>query len=125
MAATPTAAAAPAASAPVPSYFHKSLAGKIGDKYSVTFDLKNVDGVLSGTYRYDNRRTSATVHDERLYLQVRDGVDYSDSLSGSFEAAVSDILVVSYSVVDHQFELLFIEGECCGSTQWTFGPRKP
>ena len=39
-----------------PVYFHKYFAGKIGNQYAFTMDLKNVDGTLSGKYRYTGRR---------------------------------------------------------------------
>jgi hypothetical protein len=67
---------------------------------------------------------STTVHDEQLYLLVQDGVDYSKEISGHFEAAVGDIVTVSYSVVDGTFDVGFKEGECCGNTEFTFVRRK-
>ncbi|KAG8150669.1 hypothetical protein [Burkholderia catarinensis] len=35
-----------------PRYFHKTFAGRIGDRYAFTMDIKNVDGRLTGRYRY-------------------------------------------------------------------------
>lgn len=65
-----------------------------------------------------------TVHDETLYLLVRDGVDLSKPLSGSFEGLAEGILVVSYAFFDQRFELKFILGSCCDSTTWTFSKSK-
>ena len=67
---------------------------------------------------------STTVWDEHLYLLVRDGVDYSKEISGHFEAAVGDIVTVSYSVVDGTFDISFRDGQCCGDTEFTFVRRK-
>ncbi|WP_244122681.1 hypothetical protein [Burkholderia metallica] len=33
-------------------YFHKRFAGRIGGRYAFTMDVKNVDGKLTGSYRY-------------------------------------------------------------------------
>ena len=68
--------------------------------------------------------TATIVLDERLYLLVRDGVDYTAPLSGSFMSSASDIIVVSYSLVDKTISMQFKDGQCCGGTTWTFGPRK-
>jgi hypothetical protein len=65
-----------------------------------------------------------TVEDEQLYLLVKDGVDYSKEISGNFDAAVSDIITVSYSVVSGTFDVTFTEGQCCGVTIFTFSRRK-
>ncbi|WJZ79338.1 hypothetical protein QEN71_41650 (plasmid) [Paraburkholderia sabiae] len=42
-------------------YFHKTFAGRIGDRYAFTMDLKNVDGRLSGSYRYDGKRNDISL----------------------------------------------------------------
>lgn len=39
-----------------PQYFHKTLAGRIGDRNAFTMSLKNVDGRLTGRYRYTGQR---------------------------------------------------------------------
>lgn len=39
-----------------PQYFHKTLAGRIGDRYAFTMNLKNVDGRLTGRYRHAGQR---------------------------------------------------------------------
>ncbi len=39
-----------------PAYFHKTFSGRIGDRYAFVMDLKNVDGVLTGSYRYAGKR---------------------------------------------------------------------
>jgi hypothetical protein len=39
-----------------PQYFHKTFAGRIGDRYAFTMDLKNVDGRLMGSYRHAGER---------------------------------------------------------------------
>jgi hypothetical protein len=39
-----------------PQYFHKTFAGRIGGRYAFTMDLKNVDGRLTGSYRYAGKR---------------------------------------------------------------------
>ncbi len=39
-------------------FFHKQLAGKIGGRYAFTMDLKDVDGQLSGSYRYAGKPSS-------------------------------------------------------------------
>lgn len=62
------------------------------------------------------------VADERVYLAVRDGVDYSRALSGSFMASAGDIMTLSYSLVDKTVSIEFEEGECCDGSTWTFGP---
>lgn len=64
-----------------------------------------------------------TVSDKQLYLLVKDGVDYSSMLAGSFLGSDGDILVVSYSIADKNFEFQLIDGGCCGGSTWTFGPR--
>lgn len=42
-------------------YFHKFYSGKIAGKYAFTMDLKNIDGKLSGLYRYAGKT-------DQLYL---------------------------------------------------------
>ncbi|WP_249744949.1 hypothetical protein [Burkholderia pyrrocinia] len=39
-----------------PQYFHKTFAGRIGSRYAFTMDIKNVDGRLTGSYRYAGKR---------------------------------------------------------------------
>lgn len=39
-----------------PQYFHKTFAGRIGDRYAFTMNLKNVDGRLTGSYRHAGKR---------------------------------------------------------------------
>lgn len=67
---------------------------------------------------------NTTVSDEHLYLMVQDDVDYSAVISGNFEAAVSDILTVSYSIVGDTFDVTFTEGNCCGNTTFAFSRRR-
>ncbi|MBP0590759.1 hypothetical protein J8I87_13750 [Paraburkholderia sp. LEh10] len=38
-------------------YFHKMFAGRIGDHYAFTMNLKNVDGSLTGSYRYAGKHS--------------------------------------------------------------------
>ncbi|KFG94228.1 hypothetical protein GQ56_0127350 [Burkholderia paludis] len=45
-----------------PQYFHKTFAGRLGDRYAFTMDLKNVDGRLSGSYRYAGKRNDIYVN---------------------------------------------------------------
>ncbi|VWD04073.1 hypothetical protein [Burkholderia contaminans] len=42
-------------------YFHKYFAGRIGDRYAFTMDLKNVDGRLTGSYRYVGKRSDLSL----------------------------------------------------------------
>ena len=63
-----------------------------------------------------------TTYDEELYLLVREHVDYSAALSGSFRASTSGTLVVTYSVVWKTIEMRFIDDDCCGGTSWMFEP---
>lgn len=86
-----------------------------GMQYAVNASHNSI--IEDNLKKYSDR---TTVLDERLYLLVEDGVDYSNVISGNFEAAVSDILTVSYSVLDRDFELTFTEGDCCGSTTFKF-----
>ncbi|HIH2750007.1 hypothetical protein L3V59_34600 [Burkholderia aenigmatica] len=39
-------------------YFHKYFAGRIGDRYAFTMDLKNTEGKLTGSYRYAGKRNA-------------------------------------------------------------------
>ncbi len=45
---------APATTAPAHAYFHKYLSGTVGDKARVTMDLKNIDGLLTGSFYGDS-----------------------------------------------------------------------
>ncbi len=85
-----------------------------------------VDRPHSGVITDKLKKLSAAtiVRDERVYLLVRDGVDYSDRLSGSFMATAGDIVTVSYSLVEQTLSIEFKDGECCDGTTWVFGPRK-
>lgn len=66
---------------------------------------------------------STTVLDDELYLLAQDGVDYSGAISGNFEATVSDIVIVSYSIIEDTFTVSFVVGECCGGSTFTFKRR--
>lgn len=70
---------------------------------------------------------ATTVLDETLYLFAHDKVDLSNAISGHFEATLSDILIVSYSIVDGSFELAFLPDQCCGGTtlRFTRGGKRP
>ena len=61
-----------------------------------------------------------TVLDEQLYLLLQDGVDFSSTIAGSFEATVGDIVVVSYAIIPDTFSVRFSEGQCCGGSEFTF-----
>lgn len=79
----------------------------------------------SAVERLRKLSSKTTVHDETLYLLVRDSVDLAKPLSGSFEGLAEGILVVTYSVFEQRFDLAFINGQCCDETNWTFSrPRR-
>lgn len=86
------------------------------------FEIKNAhNGVIEDDLK--KLSSSTTVWDEQLYLLARDDIDYSDVISGNFEATVSDIVIVNYSVVKGTFDVSFVVGQCCGGSTFTFTRR--
>jgi len=74
------------------AYFHKKFDGTIGDKLKFSMDLKNVDGVLSGTYRYAGKKSE-------LYLKGKAAPDGTlvmdeqisfDTVTGRLRAVLRD-----------------------------------
>ncbi|MEQ5840105.1 hypothetical protein N0A02_11785 [Paraburkholderia acidicola] len=42
-------------------YFHKTFAGRIDGRYAFTMDLKDVDGTLTGSYRYASKHNDISL----------------------------------------------------------------
>lgn len=51
--------------------------------------------------------------DESLYLLAQDGVDYSQTLSGNFQGAAGDFVIVRYAIAQGAFALELKDGDCC------------
>lgn len=70
----------------------------------------------------ENLSTPSGIVDEDLYLLAQDGVDYAHTLSGNFQGANGDFLLVRYAIASDSFALTFKEGDCCfgGSSTFTF-----
>lgn len=47
-----------------PQYFHKTFAGRIGNRDAFTMNLKNVDGRLTGSYRHAGKRNDVYLSGE-------------------------------------------------------------
>lgn len=88
----------------------------------MVYKLRNeYDSVVGDYLKKFSPKT--TVLDEELYLLVEDDVDYSQALSGNFEAVVSGIITVSYSIVKDEFAVSFRTSQCCDNTSFTFSRR--
>lgn len=89
------------------------------------FDIKNAPGAVLEDGQ-NKLGPGTTVLDGTLYLLARDGVDFTGTLSGSFDAKVDDTVIVSYAIKADAFEVRFLAGECCESTIFRFTrSRKP
>lgn len=64
---------------------------------------------------------ATTVHDEHLYLLVRDAIDFVPAMSGNYLPNDDvNIVTVSYAVVGKTFDVYLRDGNCCGGTMFTF-----
>lgn len=65
--------------------------------------------------------SATTVHDEHLYLLVRDAIDFVPAMSGNYLPNDGlDVVTVSYAVVGKTFGVYLRDGNCCGGTEFTF-----
>lgn len=86
-------------------YFHKTFSGTIDGRYAFTMDLKNVDGNLTGSYRYAGKRNDIDLSgkiDSSGILTMEENADtgrrtgtfngklVGDELSGTWASAGSD-----------------------------------
>ena len=62
--------------------------------------------------RYSRKQS---VVEDALSLLLRDEVDYSDALKGSYELNPSDVLLVLYKPAEQAFSLEFHDGDCCAA----------
>lgn len=72
------------------SYFHKIFAGQIGGRYAFTMSLKNVDGQLTGSYRYTGKREDIPVRGKinPAGAFTMDESDGAGKITGTFAGTV-------------------------------------
>ncbi len=81
------------------------------------------NGVSLERYKAMSARTA--VVDEALYLLVRDDTGLAAEMSGAYAEGIDDsVVVISYSLVGHAVSIDFVDGNCCGGTDFLFS-RKP
>ncbi len=75
------------------AYFHKKFEGTIGDKLKFSMDLKNVDGVITGSYRYAGKRSDLYLKGKAApdgSLTMDEQVAFDPKVTGRLHAVLHD-----------------------------------
>ncbi|WP_426167873.1 hypothetical protein [Pseudoduganella sp. R-34] len=75
------------------TYFHKKFDGTIGDKLKFSMDLKNVDGVISGTYRYAGKKSELFLKGKAApdgTLVMDEQLAFNPTVTGRLRAVLRD-----------------------------------
>jgi hypothetical protein len=75
------------------AYFHKKFDGAIGDKLKFSMDLKNVDGVISGTYRYAGKKSELYLKGKAApdgTLVMDEQIAFNPTVTGRLRAVLRD-----------------------------------
>lgn len=74
-------------------YFHKYYSGKINNKYAFTMDLKNLNGLLSGFYRYRGKYFDlyllGNIHQDGSFAMKESDPNNPNSKANVFEGVLS------------------------------------